>query len=168
MVLKEFCNISHLKLSDSLPIMLDIQHVKGLEQHTHHPLMLDVQHVIGLEQYVELYDPLVLTRGEKNEDNIDLLVSSARPFKMLQMIESNNYIIKLPLNFDISYNFDMKDLVIYKTQKSIPNAFFETLTSLSLSLAQKEHINATLNAHVVFTRVVELQQIVVYELNNQI
>jgi hypothetical protein len=35
--------------------------------------MLDVQHVIDLEQYVELYDPLVLTRGEKDEDNLDLL-----------------------------------------------------------------------------------------------
>jgi hypothetical protein len=73
MVLKESCNISPLKLFDSLPIMLDIQHVKGLEHHAHRPLMLDVQHVIGLEQYVELYDPLVLTRGEKDEDNLDLL-----------------------------------------------------------------------------------------------
>jgi len=72
------------------------------------------------------------------------------------MIESNNYIIKLPLNFDISYTFDMKDLVIYKTQQSIPNVSFETLTLLSLSLAQNEHINATLNAHVVFIRDVEL------------
>jgi hypothetical protein len=69
--------------------------------------------------------------------NHKLQVSSARPFKMLQMIKSNNYIIKLQLNFDISYTFDMKDLVIYKTQQSIPNAFFETLASLSLSLAQK-------------------------------
>jgi hypothetical protein len=29
-----------------------------------------------------------------------LQVSSARPFKVLQMIESNNYVIKLTLNFD--------------------------------------------------------------------
>jgi hypothetical protein len=87
---------------------------------------------------------------------------------MLQMIESNNYIIKLPLNFDISYTFDMKDLVIYKTQQYIPNIYFETLALLSLSLAQNEHINATLNAHVVFTRDVELQQILVYELDDEI
>jgi len=45
-----------------------------------------------------------------------LQVSSARLFKVLQMIESNNYIIKLQLNFDISSTFDMKDLVIYKIQ----------------------------------------------------
>jgi hypothetical protein len=51
------------------------------------------------------------------------------------MIESNNYIIKLPLNFDISSTFDMKDLVIYKTQQPIPDAPFETLVSLSISLA---------------------------------
>jgi len=31
--------------------------------------------------------------------------SSTRPFKVLQMIESNNYVIKLPLNFDISLLF---------------------------------------------------------------
>jgi len=74
------------------------------------------------------------------------------------MIESNNYIIKLPLNFDISYTFDMKDLVIYKTQQSIPNVYFETLALLSLSLAQNEHINATLNAHVVFTRMLNFSK----------
>jgi hypothetical protein len=44
-----------------------------------------------------------------------LQVSSARLFKVLQMIESNNYIIKLSLNFDISSTFNTKDLVIYKT-----------------------------------------------------
>jgi hypothetical protein len=43
-------------------------------------------------------------------------MSNARPFKVLQMIESNNYVIKLPLNFDISSTFDMNNLVIYKTQ----------------------------------------------------
>jgi hypothetical protein len=79
-------------------------------------------------------------------------VSSARPFKVLQMIESNNYVIKLTLNFDINSTFKMNDLVIYKTQQFIPDALFETLALLSLSLAQKEHINATLNAQIVFTR----------------
>jgi hypothetical protein len=44
-----------------------------------------------------------------------LQVSSARLFNVLQIIESNNYIIKLSLNFDISSTFNTKDLVIYKT-----------------------------------------------------
>ena len=95
-------------------------------------------------------------------------VSSARPFKVLQMIESNNYVIKLPLNFDINSTFDMKDLVINKTQHLIPDAPFETLASLSLSLTQKKHINVTLNEQVVFTRDGELQQIPIYGLDDQI
>jgi len=86
-------------------------------------------------------------------------VSSARPFKVLQMIESNNYVIKLSLNFDISSTFDMKDLVIYKMQQFILDTPFDILTVLSLSLTQKEHINATLDAQVVFTRDGKLQRI---------
>jgi len=74
----------------------------------------------------------------------------------------------LPLNFDISFTFDMKDLVIYKTQQPIPDIHFETLAPLSLSLAQNKHINVTLNVQVVFTRDGELQQILVYGLDNQI
>jgi hypothetical protein len=101
------------------------------------------------------------------EIDYKLQVSSARPFKMLQMIKSNNYVIKLPLNFDISSTFNMKDLSIYKIQH-IPDASFDTTTSLSISLAQKEHINATLNAQVVFTKDGELQQIPVYGLDDQI
>jgi hypothetical protein len=61
----------------------------------------------------------------------------------------------------------MKDLSIYKIQH-IPDASFDTTTLLSISLAQKEHINATLNAQVVFTRDGELQQIPVYGLDDQI
>jgi len=101
------------------------------------------------------------------ETDHKLQVSSARPFKVLQMIKSNNYVIKLPLNFDISSTFNMKDLSIYKIQH-IPDAPFDTPTSLSISLAQKEYINATLNAQVVFTRDGELQQIPVYGLDDQI
>jgi hypothetical protein len=61
----------------------------------------------------------------------------------------------------------MKDLSIYKIQH-ISDASFDTPISLSISLAQKEHINATLNAQVVFTRDGELQQISVYGLDDQI
>jgi len=86
---------------------------------------------------------------------------------MLKMIELNNYIINLSLNFDdISSTFDMKDLVIYKTQQLIPGDLFETPTSLSLSLAKKQYLNATLNAQVVFTRDDELQWILIYELDD--
>jgi hypothetical protein len=101
------------------------------------------------------------------ETDHKLQVISARPFKVLQMIKSNNYVIKLPLNFDISSTFNMKDLSIYKIQP-IHDASFDTPTSSSISLAQKEHINATLNAQVVFTRDDELQQIPVYGLDDQI
>jgi hypothetical protein len=96
-----------------------------------------------------------------------LQVSSVKPFKVLQKIESNNNVIKLQLNFDISSTFNMKDLIIHKIQPII-DAPFDTPTSLSISLAQKEHINATLNAQVVFTRDDELQQIPVYGLDDQI
>ena len=44
------------------------------------------------------------------ETSHKLQVISARPFKVLQMIKSNNYIIKLSLNFDISSTLNMKDL----------------------------------------------------------
>jgi hypothetical protein len=101
------------------------------------------------------------------ETNHKLQVSSVRPFKVLQMIESNNYVIKLSLNFDINSTFNMKDLIIYKIQP-IYDALFYTPTSLSISLAQKKHINATLNAQVVFTRDGEFQQIPVHGLDDQI
>ena len=83
------------------------------------------------------------------------------------MIKSNNYVIKLSLNFDISSTFNRKDLILYKIQPML-DAPFDTPTSLPISLAQKEHINATLNAQVVFTRDDELQQILVYGLDDQI
>jgi hypothetical protein len=86
------------------------------------------------------------------ETSYKLQLSSVRPFKVLQMIESNNYIFKLPLNFDINFTFDMKTLIIYKTQQTISYVSFETLTLLSLSLAKNEHINVIVNAQVVSTR----------------
>jgi len=101
------------------------------------------------------------------ETDHKLQISSVIPFKVLQMIKSNNYVIKLSLNFDISSTFNMKNLSIYKIQP-IPDASFDTPTSLSISLAQKKHINATLNAQIVFTRDGELQQIPVYGLDDQI
>jgi len=85
-------------------------------------------------------------------------VSCARPFKVLQMIKSNNHVIKLPLKFNIRFIFDMKELVIYKTRQPISNDHFETLALLALSLARKEYINTTLNAQVIFTRMVNFNE----------
>jgi hypothetical protein len=48
MVLEKSHDISPLKLLDSPPTMLDIQHFIDLEQHALHPLMIDVQHDISL------------------------------------------------------------------------------------------------------------------------
>jgi hypothetical protein len=48
---------------------------------------------------------------------------------------------------------------MYKIQQSICDDHIETITPLSLSLAQKEHTNATLDALVVFTKDDELQRI---------
>jgi hypothetical protein len=260
MVLKESHDISPLKLPDSSPHMLGVQHIISLEQHVElldplphardeededNPNLLDCVHTISTQVSnnvcliphpqsfsVHSYKPekpiehlpisphdrmsksveslpcrvhnlhieimkQIQASNEQYKFRADLLkyhnalnvgdyfmiqirpkrcpleidyklqVSSARPFKMLQMIKSNNYVIKLPLNFDISSTFNMKDLSIYKIQH-IPDASFDTTTSLSISLAQKEHINATLNAQVVFTKDGELQQIPVYGLDDQI
>ena len=46
------------------------------------------------------------------------------------MIESNSSVIKLPLNFDINLTFDIKDLVIYKTQQPIFDTPFDIPTTL--------------------------------------
>ena len=72
-VWEESYDINLLKPLDSLPIMLDAQHVKGLEQHAPHLLMLNIQHVIDLEQHVEFPDPLPLTYDEEDKDNSNLL-----------------------------------------------------------------------------------------------
>jgi hypothetical protein len=61
-----------------------------------------------------------------------LQTSNAKPYKVLQMIESNSYVIKFPSHFDISSTFNMKDMLIYKKQKHIFNDPYEIPTSLSL------------------------------------
>jgi len=157
------------KSAESLPCKVHNLHIEIMKQ---------IQ--VSNEQYkfradlLKYYDDLgdyfmIQIRPERCllETNHKLQVSSVRPFKVLQMIKSNNYVIKLPLNFDINSTFNMKDLSIYKIQL-IHDASFDTPTSSSISSAQKEHINATLNAQVVFTRDDELQQIPVHGLDNQI
>ena len=48
----------------------------------------------------------------------------------------------------------MKDLVVNETQP-IPDAFFDTPTSLSVSLTQKKYVNATINVQIIFTRMLK-------------
>jgi hypothetical protein len=50
------------------------------------------------------------------------------------MIKPSNYIIKFPSNFNVNSTFNMKNFVIYSTQKHIHDDSFETHVSLSLSL----------------------------------
>jgi hypothetical protein len=54
---------------------------------------------------------------------------------------------------------------MYKRQH-IPDNSFETRSLLSLSLAQKKHINVTLNTQIIFTSDGEVQRILVHELND--
>jgi len=69
MVLKESYDINSLKPPESPLIMLDVQHIKCLEQYAPRLFMFDIQHIIGLEQHIELPDPLPLTRDKEDEDN---------------------------------------------------------------------------------------------------
>ena len=60
----------------------------------------------------------------------------------------------------------MKELVIYKTQQLIHDTPFDIPIVLSSSLEQKKHINAILDAQVVFIRDSKVQRILVYELGD--
>jgi hypothetical protein len=153
------------KSADSLPCRVHNLHIEIMkqiqasnEQYKFRADLLKYHDALNVGNYF-----MIQIRPERCPLKTDhkLQVSSARPFKVLQMIQSNNYVIKLSLNFDISSTFNMKDLSIYKIQP-ILDGLFDTPTLLSISLPQKEHINATLNAQVVFTRDGELQQISVY------
>lgn len=72
---------------------------------------------------------------------------------MLQMIESNIYVINLPSNFSI------KNLVIYKWQQHIHDDPFKTSIPSSFLFAQKEYINVILDIQVIFIRENEVLQI---------
>jgi hypothetical protein len=45
--------------------------------------------------------------------NRKLLAYSVRLFKVLQRVDPNAYVLDLPLNFGISFTFNIKDLVAY-------------------------------------------------------
>jgi hypothetical protein len=56
-------------------------------------------------------------------------------YKVLEMVDSDIYVINLPPNFDIGFNFNIKDLIMYKLQHLILDDPFESLTPLTLSFA---------------------------------
>jgi hypothetical protein len=78
-------------------------------------------------------------------------INNVIPFKVLQRIELNSYIIKLSLNFDINFTFDMKNPIIYKLQH-IFDAFLRFIPHYPYHYHTKKYINATLDAQVVFAR----------------
>jgi hypothetical protein len=54
---------------------------------------------------------------------IGVYSSARRPFKVLQMIESNNYVINLPLNFDISSIHLIRRISLYIKHNSLSLIF---------------------------------------------
>jgi hypothetical protein len=72
-----------------------------------------------------------------SETNQKLHVTSSKTSKMLQMVESNIYVINLPSNFNIGSTSNIKNLVIYKWQQHIHDNPFKTSTPSPFSFAQK-------------------------------
>lgn len=76
-LLEEFQNSFPPKLPDSMPSMLNLEHVKDFEQPLKLPNalppMLDIQHVINFEQFAELYESLPLIHDKKDKDGLDSL-----------------------------------------------------------------------------------------------
>lgn len=78
-------------------------------------------------------------------------------YKVLEMVDSDIYVINLPPNFDIGFNFNIKDLIMYKLQHLILDDPFESLTPLTLSFAQKGYIDVILDVQFVSIRDDEIQ-----------
>jgi len=57
--------------------------------------------------------------------NRKLHARSAGPFKVLQRVGPNAYVLDLPLDFGINFTFNIADLVAYQKQYPIPNYPFE-------------------------------------------
>ena len=94
--------------------------------------------------------------------NRKLHARSAGPFKVLQGVGPNVYVLDLPLDFGINFTFSTADLVAYQKQHPIPNDPFEmppnsplddpieTSTPLTLILTQKDNIDVILDEQVFF------------------
>jgi hypothetical protein len=59
------------------------------------------------------------------EINRKLHARNAGPFKMLQRVGPNAYVLDLPLDFGISSTFNIDDLIAYQKPHSILNDLFE-------------------------------------------
>ena len=88
---------------------------------------------------------------------------------MLQRVGPNAYVIDLPLDFGISLIFNIKDLITYKRPHLIPNDHFKmppnlihdnpikTSTPFTMTLAQKDNIDAILDEQVILIMDGEIQ-----------
>lgn len=91
-----------------------------------------------------------------------------KSYKVLEMVDSDIYVINLPPNFSIGFTFNIKDLIIYKLQHFILDDPFESLTPLTLSFAtlsfaQKGYIDVILDIQFVSIKDDEIQWILAHE-----
>jgi len=105
--------------------------------------------------------------------NRKLHARSAKPFKVLQRVGPDAYVLDLPHDFGISSTFNIEDLVAYHKPLSIPDDPFEiplnspsddpneTSIPFTLTSAQKDNIDAILDEQVVFNRNGEVQRFLV-------
>jgi hypothetical protein len=82
----------------------------------------------------------------------------------LKWVDPNAYLLDLPLDYGISFTFNIEDLVVFKGTAVIPDTpFDEPLPDpvdiplpipapLNLPYARKEHIDAILDEQIVSTR----------------
>jgi hypothetical protein len=106
--------------------------------------------------------------------NRKLHARSARPFKVLQRVGPNAYVLDLPHNFGISSTFNIEDLIAYHKPLPIPTDPFEiplnsppddpieTFIPFTLTSAQKDNIDVILDEQVIFNRNGEVQRFLVH------
>jgi len=105
--------------------------------------------------------------------NRKLHAHSAGPFKVLQRVGPNAYVLDLPYDFGISSTFNIEDLIAYHKPLLIPDDPFEIplnspsddpieiFIPFTLTSAQKDNIDAILDEQVVFNKNGEVQRFLV-------
>jgi hypothetical protein len=81
------------------------------------------------------------------ENNRKLHARNAGPFKMLQRVGPNVYVLDLPLDFGISSTFNIDDLIAYQKPHSILNDLFEMLPNSPLDDPIESSTSFTLSQH---------------------